>query len=137
MSYKRPSRRSKYYLPPQIYDNVVTYCRCYPIWLKELQTLPDTSKAITYDQDKVQSSGGYDATAELALKRVELERKIDLIRTTAMITNSQMWEWILKYVTEKNVTIDDLIAQGMPCHRNTFSVTCLHTHIIQRKRCGV
>ena len=134
MSYKRPSRRSKYYLPPQIYDNVVTYCRCYPIWLKELQTLPDTSKAITYDQDKVQSSGGYDTTAETALKRVELEHKIDLIRTTAMITNPQMWEWILRYVTEKNVTIDDLVAQGMPCHRNTFSQMKAYFYYLLSKR---
>lgn len=134
MQYRRPTKRSKYYLPPQIYDNVVTFCRCYPVWVKELQTLPDSSKAITYDKDKVQTSGGYDSTAELALRRVELEHKIDLIRTTAMITNPQMWEWILKYVTSKHVTIDDLIAQGMPCHRNTFSSMKAYFYYLISKR---
>ena len=120
MSYKRPSERNKYYLPPEIYDSVVTFCRCYPVWVKQLETMPDSSKAITYDHDRVQSSNSYDPTSELAFKRVELERKVDLIRTTAMIVDSDMWEWILKYVTRKDQTIDGLIAQGMPCSKNTF-----------------
>ena len=120
MRYRRPSKSSPYYLPPEIYDNVVSFCRCYPLWVKELQTLPDSSKAITYDQDKVQSSGGYDVTSTLALKRVEIERKVDLIRTTAMITSPELWEWLIRGTTQR-VTIQDLIQQGMPCSRSHYT----------------
>lgn len=120
MKYRRPNKNSPYYLPPEIYDNVVTFCRCYPVWVKELETLPDSSKAITYDTDKVQTSGGYDVTSALALKRVELERKVDLIRTTAMITNAELWEWLIKGTTEK-YTIQELIQQGMPCSRGHYT----------------
>ena len=56
MQYRRPKKKSPYFVEPEIFDNVVTFCRCYPLWVKELQTLPDSSRAITYDKDKVQTS---------------------------------------------------------------------------------
>ena len=121
MRYRRPNKNDPYWVEPEIYDYVVHFCRSYPVWLKELETLPDSSKAITYDGDRVQTSGGYDITSALALKRVEVERKVDLIRSTAMIVNPELWEWIIKGTTEKGVTIEDLIAQGMPANKNTFA----------------
>ena len=120
MKYRTPSKNNPYWVEPERYRAAVHFCRCYPLWLKELESLPDSSKAITYDGDKVQTSGGYDVTSALALKRVEVERKVDLIRTTAMITNAELWEWIIKGVTE-NVTARDLIQQGMPCSERYFT----------------
>ena len=121
MQYRRPRKNDPYWVEPEIWDNVVHFCRCYPLWLKELETLPDSSKAISYEGDRVQTSGNYDVTSALALKRVEVERKVDLLRTTAMIVSPELWEWILKGTTEKNVTIEDLIAQGMPTNKNHYA----------------
>lgn len=118
---RRPRRSSKYWIEPELFDNVVTFCRCYPLWVRELQTLPDGNRAIQYDKDKVQTSNQYDATAELALKRVETERKVNLIRTTAMIASPELWEWIIKGVTTNDYTIEELIRQGMPASRNYYS----------------
>lgn len=118
---RRPRRSSRYWIEPEIFDNVVTFCRCYPLWVRELQTLPDGNRAIQYDKDKVQTSNQYDATAELALKRVETERKVNLIRTTAMTASPELWEWIIKGVTTNDYTIEELIRQGMPASRNYYS----------------
>ena len=118
---RRPRRTSKYWIEPELFDNVVTFCRCYPLWVRELQSLPDDNRAIQYDKDKVQTSNQYDATAELALKRVETERKVNLILTTAKIASPELWEWIVKGVTTNDYTIEELIRQGMPASRNHYS----------------
>ena len=120
MSYRRPSKSSPYWVEPELFDTVVHFCRCYPMWKKELETLPDSSKAITYDSDKVQTSGGYDVTSALALKRVEIERKINLIDTAAQTVDREIWKWIVKGTTEK-YTFQQLKQQGIPCERNYFS----------------
>ena len=131
---KRPKRTSRYWVEPEIFDNVVTFCRCYPIWLKELQTLPDGNRAIQYDKDKVQTSGGYDATAELAMKRVEIERKVNLILTTAKIASPELWEWILKGVTSSDYTVNDLIQQGMPASVNHYAKVRMYFYYLLSKR---
>lgn len=120
MRYRKPKRTSKYWVEPEIFDNVVTFCRCYPVWLKELQTLPDPSRAIRYDGDKVQSTGGYDSTAELAMRRLEIERKVNLIVTTAQAASPDLWQWIIKGTTSKDYTIQDLIKQGMPAGKDYY-----------------
>lgn len=114
-----PQRKGRYWLPPEEFRMAVHWCRCYPIWVKELETPPDTSKAITYDGDKVQTSGGYDATAELAIRRSELAKKIRLINDVAKMVTPDLCHWLLKGVTE-NYTADQLIGQGMPCSKNLY-----------------
>lgn len=131
---RRPKHTSKYWVEPEIFDNVVTFCRCYPLWVKELQTLPDGSKAIQYDKDKVQSSSDYDATADLALKRVEIERKVNLILTTAQTASPELWEWIIKGVTSNDYTVNELIQQGMPASINHFSNIKRYFYYLLSKR---
>ena len=121
MQYRRPRKNDPYWVEPEIYDTVVHFCRCYPLWIKELKTLPNSNKAITYDGDKVQSSGENDPTYAIAIKRVEIERKVDLIRTTAMIVSPELWEWLIKGTTTKGITIEDLIAQGMPTNKSKYA----------------
>lgn len=80
--YRTPSKKNKYYIPTEDYITAVHWCLRYPIWVSELSIIPDTSKAITYDQDRVQTSGGYNPTEELAMKRAEISRKKDLLEKT-------------------------------------------------------
>lgn len=114
-----PKKKTKFWVPPEEYKLAIHWCRCYPVWLKELESLPDTSKAVTYDSDKVQTSGGYDATAELAIRRNELAKKVRLINDVAKMVTADLNEWLIKGVTE-NYTAEQLIQQGMPCSRNLY-----------------
>lgn len=120
MKFRTPTRASKYWTEPRLYKHAISWCLCYPLWKKELESLPDASKAIDYAKDKVQTSNDYDATAELAFKRVELEHKVNILETTAKIVAPDMYEWIIKGVTEENMRVEDLIAQGMPCSKNVY-----------------
>ena len=118
--YRTPTKKSKYWTEPKLYKHAISWCLCYPLWKRELETLPDASKAIDYAKDKVQTSNDYDATAELALKRVELEHKVNILETTARIVAPDLFEWLIKGVTEDNIMVEDLIAQGMPCGKNLY-----------------
>ena len=67
--YRTPKKTSKYYVPEQVYKATVYHCRQYPLWVSELAVEPDTSKAIDYSTDRVQTSSQYDATSEIAMHR--------------------------------------------------------------------
>ena len=134
MGYRRPRKKSKYFVEPELFDNVVTFVRCYPLWIKDLETLPDSSKAITYDSEKVQTSNSYDATSELALKRVEIEHKVTIVEDAAKQSGGDFWEWIIKGTTTRDFTIEDLIAQGMPCSRGPFIKMRQHFYYLVSKK---
>ena len=115
-----PSRSNPYWTPKEAYRAAVYWCLQYPLWLKELATLPDTSQAIRYDKDKVQSALGYDSTAELAIRRTEVESKVNLLRTTAALVMPDATWYLIRGVTEEGVKVEDLIASGMPYGKNLY-----------------
>ena len=119
MRYRPPGKKSRYWVPPEEFKLAVQWSKCYLIWVKELESMPDPSRGIAYDTEKVQTSNEYDSTAELAIRRDELARKVRLIKDLAKMVTSDLYPWLLKGVTE-DYTADQLIAQGMPCGRNLY-----------------
>ncbi len=73
--YKAPSNGSKYYVPKEDYLTAIHYSLRYPLWKEEVETMADTSKGISYDKDKVQSSFDHDATMETAIKIMESDKQ--------------------------------------------------------------
>ena len=73
--YRIPSDKSKYYIPKEDYLTAIHYSLRYPIWKEEVEIMADTSKAITYDKDKVQSFSDYDSTMERAIKIAESNKQ--------------------------------------------------------------
>lgn len=120
MRYRVPAKRSKYYIPREDYITAVHWCLRYPLWIAELRTLADTSKAITYDKDKVQTSNGYDATADTAIRRIELTKKVQLLESTAEKVDHKLKDYLILAVTQ-GLTIYQLIQRGMPYDKNYFS----------------
>ena len=57
------------------------YIRGYPDWLAEINTIADTRQAITYDDDKVQTSPE-DKMLELALRMDELYDKVSKVEAS-------------------------------------------------------
>lgn len=98
---------------------VIHFARQYPTWVKELGTIPDTSKAIAYDGEKVQSSGGYDSTAETAMRRAMLDKKRKLIEDTVREAGAEIYAYLLLGVTGC-ATFMELRQQGMPCERDMY-----------------
>lgn len=113
------SEKNRYYVPKESYLTAIHYCRQYPLWIIELEMEYDTRKAITYDGDRVQTSGGYDSTSETAMRQSETRRKVEVIESTAKTAAGDLWKWIIKG-TCYNLTYYQLKEWGIPCGKNIY-----------------
>ena len=113
------SEKSKYYLPKETFLTVVHYCKQYPLWDEELSAMTDTSKAITYDQDRVQVSPDSDPTSDLAVRRIEISKKKDVIDQTAQRVAGNLWNWIILGVCYDRPYYY-LADKGIPCGKNLY-----------------
>jgi len=121
--YRTPSKKSKYYLPKEEYLTAIHYALRYPYLLEELQTIAnaDTSQAIRYDKDKIQTSNLYDATAETAMLRAELQEKIDKINSAldTATHNKRERKYLLLGVCH-GVNYWQLERKGIPCGKARY-----------------
>lgn len=124
--YKAPTNsKSKYYIPKEDYLTAVHYSLRYPLWKEEVDDLANTAKAIVYDKDKVQTSGGYDSTFEAAAKIQEKQRKIQLIDDTIHNVADGLDRWLRLGVCY-GLTFDQLKGKKMPCERDTYYLMRRH-----------
>lgn len=113
------NQSNEYYLPKEEYLTVIHFARQYPVWQQELSVPPDTVRAITYDGEKVQSSGGYDPTVETAMRRSAIAAKMILVEDAAMEAGGEISSYLLLGVT-RGRTFMELRQQGMPCERDMY-----------------
>ncbi len=113
------SDKNKYYLPKEEFLTVLHFALQYGNWVAELRTVPDTSKAITYDADKVQTPGGYDPNAEVAMRRYELSRKRDLVDGVIRQVAPEIEEFLRLGVCY-GFTFWQLKDRGMPCEKDMY-----------------
>ena len=113
------SEKSKYYLPKETFLTVVHYCKQYPLWDEELSAMTDTSKAITYDQDRVQVSQDSDPTSELAIRRAGISKKKDMVDDTAKRVAGRIWKWLLLGVCY-DYPYYYLAEHGIPCGKDLY-----------------
>lgn len=113
------SKNNKYYLPKEDYLTALHFCLRYPTWEAVLSTEPDTSKAISYDGERVQTSGGGDPAAEMAMQRVEYARKKKLVDDTIHEVAPEI-EKYLKLGVCYGMTEWQLEDMGMPCGHTMY-----------------
>ena len=119
--YRPPSSKSKYAIPKEDYLTAVHYSLRYPAWKKELEAMANTSRAITYDKDKVQTSGGYDSTYEAAVRIIdsEIAIKVNMIDDIIAIVADGM-DYFLCLGVCYGFTFDQLKGKGLPCERDKY-----------------
>ncbi len=119
--YRAPSEKSKYYLPKEDYLTAIHYSLRYPLWKEEVETMADTSKAIAYDKDKVQSSSDYDSTFEAAVKIVESNKqhKMQIVDDTIQKVAGGLDYWLRLGVCY-GLTFDQIKGKGLPCERDAY-----------------
>lgn len=123
--YRIPSEKSKYYIPKEDYLTAIHYSLRYPLWLAEVKNKADTSKAIRYDEEKVQSSGDSDTTADAAIKVSEITEKINLIDGIIRKVAPDMEYWLRLGVCY-GLTFDQLKGKKMPCERDAYYLMRRH-----------
>lgn len=113
------SEKNEFYLPKEEFLTVLHFSLQYPNWVQELRTEPDTSKAITYDEERVQTSGGYDACSETAMRRYELAKKKQLVEDTVREVAPEIYEYLLLGVAY-GWTFWQLKQQGIQCEKTMY-----------------
>ena len=118
--YRIPSEKSKWKVPKEDYLTAIHDSLRYP-WKEDVENMADTSKAIAYDKDKVQSSSGYDSTFEAAVRIVESDKqhKMQIIDDTIKQVANGMDYWLRLGVCY-GLTFDQLKGKGLPCERDAY-----------------
>lgn len=116
----RPINEKKYDISKHRFLELYHFCMQYSEWKDELKYKKDTVRSIEVT-DMPTSHGNGDATANLAVRRAELQRKCELIKQTAIEADPDIYQYIIKGVTTEYATYRYLreIA-GMPCGKNMY-----------------
>lgn len=114
--YRVPTETSKYYIPKQRYLTARHFCLQYREWQDEYNSLKTNGlKAIVYTGMPHAANTG-DPTAQAAERMEELSRKMKLIQDTVQEVSPELYKWLLKGVTEEDISFDYLKQiMNIPC----------------------
>lgn len=131
--YRTPSENSKYYIPKEDYLTAIHYSLRYPLWKEEVADMANTARGISYDKDRVQSSGGYDSTMEAAIRIQEKQHKLQLIDDTIHDVADGMDYWLRLGVCY-GLTFEQLKGKGMPCeHKKYYLIRRMYYYKLSKK----
>ena len=121
MGYRIPTKKSKYYLPKHEYLQVKHFALRYQDLQNErIELLLSGAKAINYD-GMPHGSSVTDPVESAGMKLALIDRQISLIEDTAAEIGGELYKWLLKGVTEENITYIVLRNRyGMPCYRDLY-----------------
>ena len=132
---QRAEKKGKYKLSKHEFYTAMHFALQYKDWQRELRTMSDTSKAITYS-DMPKGNINPDPTGDLVEKRERLKDKVLLVERSARTAvygdimgrmcvpevRDKIVLMLLRGVTEEGVTYDTLRVSGdMPCCRNVYN----------------
>ncbi len=117
--YRELSQKNKYYIPREDYLTAIHYSLRYPLWLAELDDARDTSTAIRYDKDKVQSSPNADMVFNAANRAIQISERVQLIDGIIQICAGDL-EYFLRLGVCYGLTFNQLKSKGMPCEHKKY-----------------
>lgn len=116
----RPLNHSKYGISRNRFKELYYWCLQYHEWKDELKYKTDTVKSIEIT-DMPSMHGNGDATQELAVRRVQLEQNCKMIEQTVIEADPELYQYLLKAVTDENVTYRYLkMVMGIPCGKKMY-----------------
>ena len=120
MGNTRPLNREKYGISKNRFMELYYWCLQYNEWKDELKYKSDAVKCIEISDMPASHSNG-DPTQQLAMRRVQLEQNCRLIEQTAIEADPDIYQYLLKAVTDENVTYRYLrLVMGMPCGKDMY-----------------
>lgn len=117
--YRVLSPKNKYYIPKEDYLTAIHYSLRYPLWVAEVEDARDTSTAIRYDKDRVQTSPSGDMIYNAATRAIELSKKVDMIDSIIKQCAEGM-DYFLRLGVCYGLTFDQLKQRDMPCERDMY-----------------
>ena len=116
----RPLNERKYNISKHRFAELYHFCLQYPEWRDELQYKTDSVASIEITDMPTQHKN--ESTVEvLAIRRATLEDKCKLIEQTAIEADSEIYQYILKAVTNECITYNYLYTvMSIPCSKKMY-----------------
>lgn len=116
----RPLNERKYNISKHRFAEVYHFCLQYSEWKDELKYKTDNLNGVQIT-DMPTAHSGVSSVETLAIRRAILEGKCKVIEQTAIETDSEIYQYILKAVTNEFISYNYLYTvMGIPCSRNTW-----------------
>lgn len=116
----RPLNNNKYGISKNRFRELYYWCLQYNEWKDELKYKTNTVKSIEITDMPV-THGNRDVTQQLAIRRVQLEQNCQMIEQTAILADPEIYQYLLKAVTDENVTYRYLkMIMGIPCGKDMY-----------------
>ena len=116
-----PAGSSKYWLPKQRFLTVYHYCLQYPEWEDEYNAIKASmgSKAVNYDA-MPHGGGTGDPTSSEAMRLADIDMKMQQVRDTVYKVAPELYQWLLKGVTEDRPFWYLKDVMNIPCERDMY-----------------
>lgn len=114
------SKKNKYWIDKHRHYELKHFCLQYPIWKREIIDIYGSSRP-SFSMDGISSTNRPgDPTANLALTKIIYSERIDLIERIARKTDSYLYKYLLKAVTEGLSYTQLKTRLEIPCCRDTY-----------------
>ena len=114
------SIKNENHIDSNLYLENKYFCLQYPKWKRESAQLSDELIRSSRLDEPRNQNGCSDPTGNIATKKAEIDRKINLIESTAKETDTVLDTYIIKGVTE-GVSYDYLkLMMNIPCSRGVY-----------------
>lgn len=117
------STDNRYYIPKHRYYELLHFCRQYPEWQSEAQTLEETlyPKQVYYSVETASKNTSYSITEDSAMRLNALHKKIELVESTAIAVDAALSPYILQGVTVGTSYAKlSLAKDSIPCSKGTY-----------------
>lgn len=109
----------KYDIGTHRFMQLYYHCLQYNEWKEELKAKCDTLHSSSIHE--VSAVYNSDVTQRLAMRRAELSRKCELIEQTAIEADAEIYQYILKAVTNEGITYNYLkMVCNIPCGKDMY-----------------
>lgn len=117
----RPINKKKYEISKHRFLELYHYCMQYGEWIDELNGMTDTVKGIANTEGTRGSGGVGSPTEQLAIRRVKLQEKCEIIEQTAIEADPELYPYIIEGVTTEYATYNYLkMSKGIPCGKTVY-----------------
>ena len=115
------STKNKYWISKHRFYEIQHHCLQYKEWKDEYDTLEcQGAKGVDYDNMPHGNSVG-DPTSIIAMRKIVLKDKIDLVEKTAHDAEPSLAKYILTAVTNEGISYNYLeLVMGIPCKKDMY-----------------
>ena len=112
------SKKNQHYVSKHRYLELKHFCLQYPEWVEELREIDGM---VGRGEGEIKGDRqASDPTAYAAMRRMILQKNIDLVRRAVQETDSSLFYWLFLAVTEERSYTYLKEIKGIPCSRDTF-----------------